>query len=359
MNRTVGIVRDDRYLEHKTGLVHLEHPQRLQTVYRMLDTEFSGPVLNIKAEPAGMDQLELFHTPAHIEKVLKTAEQEFTHLAPDTPVSAKSYLAAWLAVGGCLRALQALLEGRCHAAFALVRPPGHHALPDRATGFCIFNNLAVAARQALKVYGLRRILVVDWDVHHGNGIQDGFYGEKEVLYFSSHYLMNFPHTGDWEETGAGPGLGYNINLPLPKRTTDEEILHCYRTVLTPVFQRYRPELVMVAAGFDAHQADPLGRMSLTEKGFGWLTSLLLKLSEENGRPPMLLSLEGGYNVKALAASVHAVLDVLAGNGSSSELPETITPRGAELAERAVRTHAPYGVWADDTVLRKTQGGLYR
>jgi len=343
----VGIVRDDRYMEHKTGLVHPEHPNRLKAIYRMLDQEFPFGLMRIPAEPATMDQLELVHTPAYIEMVLKTADQTFTHLAPDTPASDKSYLAAWLAVGGCIQALDYLMAGRCRSAFALVRPPGHHALPDRAAGFCIFNNLAITARQALKAYGLKRILIVDWDIHHGNGVQQIFYDEREVFYFSSHYVPTFPQTGGWEEVGRGPGLGYTVNVPLMKNQGDEDVLHCYREILGPIFELYRPELVLVAAGFDAHERDPMSRTSMTERGFGWLTRLVLSLADGIGGVPVLLALEGGYDMAGLVGSTREVLQSLLMPFSPPPLPEPDTGPGAELVEMAQRVHRPYGIWVHD------------
>lgn len=346
MERKLCIIRDDRYLEHKPGLVHPEHPLRLEAVHRMLDRDFPGRVIAVRPEAATMDQLEMVHTPTYIKKVLRTADLDFTHLAPDTPAGPKTYLAAWLAVGGCLKALELLMTGECETAFALVRPPGHHALPDRAAGFCIFNNLAVTARQALNRFGLERILIVDWDVHHGNGIQHIFYGEREVLYFSTHYLSTFPQTGDWKETGAGAGLGYTVNIPLPKDTDDDDILHCYRDVLGPVFRRYEPQLVLVAAGFDAHRDDPLGRLALTAKSFGWLTRLVRGLADAAGRPPVLFALEGGYDLKGLADSVHEVIGALLDLEPQAALPHPDTERGAALVARARLTHGPYGVWVD-------------
>ncbi|MEW5722906.1 MAG: histone deacetylase [Thermodesulfobacteriota bacterium] len=340
----VGIVRDDRYLEHKTGLVHPEHPNRLAALYNMLDQDFPAEFMLIKPEPAAMDQLELVHTPTYIKKVLRTADRRFTYLAPDTPAGPKSYLAAWLAVGGCLKALDLLMRGGARAAFALVRPPGHHALPDRATGFCIFNNLAVTARRALMAYGLRRVLIVDWDIHHGNGIQEVFYEESEVLYFSSHYLGTYPATGEWGETGRGAGTGYTVNLPLPKEMTDGEILHCYREILGPVFRRWRPELVLVAAGFDAHRQDPMSRTSLTERAFGFLTRLIMDLGAGNGGPPILLALEGGYDIKSLTASVREVLCALTGRDDADGHPDLDPGRGPDLVETARRVHAAYGIW---------------
>jgi acetoin utilization deacetylase AcuC-like enzyme len=342
----VGIVRDDRFLLHQTGLVHPERPGRLKTLYRMLDKDFDGKLSRIEAEPATLEHLELVHTPSHIRKILKTAGRDFTNLAPDTSAGPQSYVAAWLAAGACIKALGALLAGRCDACFVLGRPPGHHALPDRAGGFCIFNNLGIAARCAVERYGFRRILIIDWDVHHGNGIQDLFYQDEEVFYFSTHYMGWYPHTGDWEETGVGKGLGYNLNVPIPKDVQDEDVAYLYWKILGPVMRRYRPELILVAAGFDAHNRDPLGRTQLTEKCYRVLTEILLDLREQIGAPPILLSLEGGYDVAALAACVHEVLDVLTREDRRDRVAVALSPKGSELFDRAIRIHGRYHVWTD-------------
>jgi acetoin utilization deacetylase AcuC-like enzyme len=349
MANSVCIIRDDRFLEHKTGLVSLENPNRLKAIHQMLDKDLPGKLVTITPEPVPLDVLELVHTPFYIEKILKTADGEFTHLSPDTPACPKTYLAAFLAAGGCLNALDALMSGQCQAAFALIRPPGHHALSDRASGFCIFNNLGITAVQALKIYGLKRILIVDWDVHHGNALQSLFYGQKDVLYFSSHYVFTFPQTGAWEEAGEGSGLGYTVNVPLLKNLGDMDILHCYRDILGPIVRNYRPQLILVAAGFDGHKDDPLGRTELTETGYGWLTQLVMELASEVGNPPILLALEGGYDLIALANSVREVLRFLLGEGSPTDISKAFTPQGEELVAKARQVHAQYGVWVDESI----------
>jgi acetoin utilization deacetylase AcuC-like enzyme len=340
----IGIVRDVRYLEHKTGLVHPETPNRLRSLYRMLDKDFAGKVINIEPEPATLEQLELVHTPAYVNQILSTAGRDFTTLAPDTTVSAETYMAAWLAVGGCIKALELVLSGECRACFAMVRPPGHHALPDRAGGFCIFDNLGVTAKYAIERRGIKRVLIVDWDIHHGNALQDLFYCDNRVLYMSSHYMGWYPHTGDWEETGSGDGTGYNVNLPVPKELEDNDILHIYRDVLTPIVRRFRPQLILVAAGFDAHQRDPLGRTRLSEKAYYWLTQLVLQLAEASRSAPLLFSLEGGYDLWALAHSVREVLNVLTFEGRRSRIPVVSTRRGREVVDKARQVHAKYGIW---------------
>jgi acetoin utilization deacetylase AcuC-like enzyme len=310
----------------------------------MLDKELSGRLVQIPAELATLEHLELVHTPEYIRQILKTADRDFTSLAPDTPVSAKSYLAAWLAVGGCIRGVDAVMSGRCRACFCLVRPPGHHALSDRAGGFCIFNNLGVAARYAMQTYGLERILIVDWDIHHGNALQELFYDDPRALYFSTHYMGWYPHTGDWDETGIGKGAGYTINIPVFKELEDADMIHLYREILVPVVRRFRPQLILVAAGFDAHHRDPLGRARLTEKCYRWLTQLVLQLSESVKSAPILLSLEGGYDNFAVAASVKEVLSVLTQEERRERFPTVTTRKAAQLVEKAWRVHAQYGIW---------------
>ncbi len=339
-----GIVRDERYLEHMPGHAHPEHPSRLRTIHDMLDKNSPGDFIDIPAELATLEELELVHTPTHVKKVLKTAEQSFTNLAPDTPACARSYLSAWLAVGGCLRAVDALIRKRCEACFCLVRPPGHHALPDRAGGFCFFNNLGIAARYATDRHGLRRILIVDWDVHHGNGLQELFYSDPSVFYFSTHDTRLYPYSGAMEEAGEREGAGHTINISLSRKFENEDFLYIYRETLTPVIHRFRPELILVAAGFDAHKEDPIGRSRITTQCFGHLTRLLLNLLPDAGNPPLLLSLEGGYNPRALTDSVRDVLSALI-------LPETDVPRitapssdAEALVAKIQKIHTPHRVW---------------
>ncbi len=344
MGLNVGIVRDMRFLEHKPGLVHPESPSRLRSLYRMLDKDFVDKVTTIQPEPATLEQLELVHTPAYIKQILNTAGRDFTTLAPDTPVSANTYLAAWLAAGGCIKGLEALMKEEFRVSFCMVRPPGHHALTDRAGGFCIFNNIGIAAKHAINHYGIERILIIDWDIHHGNAIQDLFYNDKRVMYLSTHYMGWFPHTGDWLENGAGEAVGYNVNIPVPKEMEDDDVVHIYRDILTPVVRRYKPQLIMVAAGFDAHQRDPLGRTRLSEKAYYWLTQMILQLSEAVRSAPILFSLEGGYDLWALVNSVRQVLNVLTYEGRREQIPLLKTRRSAEIVGKVKEIHKKYNIW---------------
>lgn len=340
----VAVVRDDRFLAHKTGHTHPENPARLKAVYRMLDREFAKGLIYLTPRLATLEQLELVHTPVYINKVLKTAEHDFTSLATHTPASAQTYLAAWLAAGSCLAGIEALMSGRCAVCLCLVRPPGHHALPDRAAGFCVFNNLAISARYATQQYGAERVLIIDWDVHHGNGIQDIFYKEKTVFYFSTHDMSLYPFTGDFSETGSGEGTGYTLNIPLPRETGEDDLLHIYRTVLNPLLDAYRPQLILVSAGFDAHQQDPIGRLSLSAAVFGRLTELVISLANRENAPPILFSLEGGYEPGALADCVREVLQTLTAECRAAVDAPHPTPLGAQLVAKARQIHAAFSVW---------------
>jgi acetoin utilization deacetylase AcuC-like enzyme len=240
--------------------------------------------------------------------------------------------------------MESVISGECRATFALVRPPGHHALKDRAGGFCIFNNLGIVARRAIERHGFERILIIDWDIHHGNAIQDLFYNDNRVFYLSSHYMGWYPHTGDWQEAGEGPGTGYTVNIIVPKTLRDDDIVHIYSEVLGPVFRSYRPELVMVAAGFDAHERDPLGRTKLTEKAYRWMTQLVLQWCDATKSAPLMLSLEGGYDNRALAASVREVLGVLAHDGRRERVPVVKTDTGRAVLQKVFEIHRKHKVW---------------
>jgi acetoin utilization deacetylase AcuC-like enzyme len=343
MGLKVGIARDERFLEHKTGHLHPEHPKRLTSIYRMIDQEFSGKVIDFKPQPAALEHIERVHTPGHIRQMLKTAELRLTSLAPDTPVSATSYLAAWVAVGACLQGVDYLMAHECDAFFALVRPPGHHALPDRAGGFCLFNNIAIAATYAIEKYGLERILVIDWDIHHGNGIHDFFYEDRRVFYFSTHDLMLYPYSGEIEQTGKGIGEGYTINIPLDRTFTDNDVIYIYQEMLTPLIKGYRPQMVMVAAGFDAHADDPIGRSRLTEKTYAGITRLLVELRKTHEYFPLLFSLEGGYDQRSLTNSVKAVLTELVNDHETQITASSPSQDTINLIAKVQEIHSRYGV----------------
>jgi len=314
-----GIVRHPLYLEHKTEIFHPENPQRLQAIYSMLDSQdFGGKLVGIEPRFATLEELLLVHSPQYVDRVLDTAEKPRIRFDPDTVTSPKTYKAAWLAAGGVMEAIRAVLAEEVRNAFALIRPPGHHALRDRAMGFCIFNNVAIGARYALKFQHLERVLIVDWDLHHGNGIQSIFYDDRHVLYFSAHRQAYFPWTGEAKEVGEGEGEGYTVNVPLELGSSNSEYGNVFRHVLWPVARRFKPELILVAAGFDIHHNDPLRSMSVSEAGFARMTELLMEMAGEICKGRLVLALEGGYNSEALQDSVAMVLWELTGQSKMNK-----------------------------------------
>jgi acetoin utilization deacetylase AcuC-like enzyme len=249
----------------------------------------------------------MVHAPDYIQQIAATADTDFTHLTADTYASAETFEAASLAVGGVLAAIDAVVNGKLDNVFVLARPPGHHAERGRATGFCLFNNTAIGAQYARQVLGLEKVLIVDWDVHHGNGIQHIFEQDPSVLYFSTHQYPHFPGTGHFVEIGRGRGEGFTINVPLGRGWSDGDLVLLYQRLLVPVGLAFQPDLILVAAGFDSHRKDPLGSIKMSETGFAALTRLAMQLAADCCRNRLVLVLEGGYHHKALADSVYAVL----------------------------------------------------
>jgi acetoin utilization deacetylase AcuC-like enzyme len=309
--KRVAIFRDPLCLRHSNGPGHPESPERLEAIDRMLA---SFPQKNwleeLPARDALPEELAWVHTPEYIRSIERTRERPLTVLDPDTSASSESFAAALRAAGGVLQAVDAVLDGHLGGAFALVRPPGHHAEADRAMGFCLFNNAAVAACYALRRHGLKRVLVVDWDVHHGNGTMHAFFDSPDVLYFSIHQYPHYPGTGSAQEIGRGRGAGYTVNVPLPGGQGDADYLAAFRQVLLPVAREYAPELVLVSAGFDVHRDDPLASMRVSTGGFADMTAFLQGLVEECCPGRLAFTLEGGYHLKALADGVAAVLTAL-------------------------------------------------
>jgi acetoin utilization deacetylase AcuC-like enzyme len=275
--------------------------------------------------------LEDVHDPRYIDTVAEVARRGGGYWDLDTYISPGSYEAAILAAGAATAAVDAVVTEGARSAFALVRPPGHHALRMSAMGFCLFNNIAVAAQHAVKRHGLQRVMIVDWDVHHGNGTQDYFYDRSDVLFFSSHRYPFYPGTGALHETGRGKGAGYTVNVPLPAGVGDEGYSMVFREIVAPLAKRYRPELLLVSAGYDAHLADPLGGMAVSVAGFSEMARTVRLLADEIGEcgGRVAAILEGGYNIEALAASVVATIAALAAprgeTGSLIEVEPTRQP----------------------------------
>lgn len=324
-----GIVKDWQYMEHDTGTFHVETPQRIQAIYRMIEERIKFPFLEIKPRSATEEELQLIHTPAYISSIKSTSGKDRVHLDPDTSTSARSYEVALLAAGGVLKAADLIMDRKIQNGFALVRPPGHHAEAARAMGFCLFNNIAVGAAYLQKKHGLKRILIVDWDLHHGNGTQHSFAESSEVLYFSTHQYPHYPGTGHWSEVGNGEGEGFTVNIPLHAGKTDSNYLYVFSRILHPIATEYKPQFILVSAGFDIYEGDPLGGMQISKQGFAALTAELMKMAAESAQKRILFSLEGGYNLQGLQDGVEHVLHQLSGEAS---IPP-VEPRASSSTER--------------------------
>jgi len=307
-----GLVYAEVYLHHLTGSGHPERPQRLVAIIERLKAKGLFAELELIApRPAARQWLTTVHRPQYVERIAKRCGEGAATLdSPDTHLSEQSYRVAVEAVGGVLAAVDAVIEGKVDNAFCAVRPPGHHALAERAMGFCLLNNVAIAARYAQGKHKLSRILIVDWDVHHGNGTQAMFYDDPSVLYFGIHQFPFYPGSGSEEEKGSGKGLNYTINVPLPAGSGDREYKRAFEEILKPAALAFRPDLVLVSAGFDAHENDLLGGMKVTEQGFAELTRIVKQIADRCSKGRLVSVLEGGYELEGLAASVEAHLRVL-------------------------------------------------
>ncbi|MCX9080899.1 MAG: histone deacetylase [Candidatus Methanoperedens sp.] len=322
-NKTrTGIVYHPDYLKHDTGH-HPERKERLLSIMSYLKE--TGMIENlelIKPRPASLEEIMYIHSKEYIEKVKRYSHLEM-QLDPDTILCKDSFDVALLAVGGAITAVDSVLD-KLDSSFALVRPPGHHAMPGKGMGFCIFNNIAIAARHAQK-NGKQRVLIVDWDVHHGNGTQDAFYDDPSVLYFSTHEYPHYPGTGWLDETGTGLGEGYNINVPLPAGTDDSGFVAAFEEILVPAAHEFRPDIVLISAGQDACIEDGLADMKMSVKGFSALASIVRSIANESCGGKLAAVLEGGYDRDLLARCVAEILDVFMGNEAEKKMHE-ISPQ---------------------------------
>jgi len=309
-----GYVYHPIFLEHDLR-GHPENQQRLRTILRVLEEHHMVDRLTpIPAVPISPERLQRCHQPSYIQQVQRLAHQGGGQLDLDTYVSSASYDAALMAAGGLVEATRAVLDGEVDNAFALVRPPGHHALRDRGMGFCLFNNIAIAARYALAERGLDRVLIVDFDVHHGNATQAEFEADPAVMYISTHQYPYYPGTGHWRETGLGEGEGSIVNVPLGGGVGDVGFARIFKEVVGPAAWRFQPELILVSAGYDAHWDDPLASMQLSVAGYAAIARALKELAEELCQGRLVFTLEGGYHLEALAYSILNTFALLLGDG---------------------------------------------
>ncbi|MDZ4686677.1 MAG: histone deacetylase [Planctomycetaceae bacterium] len=304
------LYRDPRFQRHLTGQ-HPESPARLVAIDRRLDERgLAARCQTGTPRPALVDELTRLHSGEYVASVRQFAEAGGGRIESDTAVSPESYEVARLAAGTLLSAVDSVLTGVDTNALCLARPPGHHALPHRAMGFCLFNNVALAAEHALRAHDLERVLIVDWDVHHGNGTQDVFYNRDDITFFSSHRYPFYPGSGAEDETGTGRGLGSTFNLPLAFGTPRREFLMRFERRLLDAAAKCQPQLVLISAGFDAHRLDPIGSLGLETEDYVALTKLLVGVAREHCQGKLVSVLEGGYHVDALADSVAVHLETL-------------------------------------------------
>lgn len=309
-----GLVTSDAYTAHRTGAGHPESPDRVRAIVAKLKAEnLFDRTAAIEPRPATDAELLRCHSADYLRIVREDVAEGLHKLSTgDTPLSEKSLETALLAAGGVLAAVDAVMSGRATNAAALVRPPGHHATPTKGMGFCLFNNVACAARHAQAVHGAKRVLIADWDVHHGNGTQDIFYADGTVLFFDTHQSPLYPGTGSREETGAGPGAGRIINRPFPAGAGRTEIVGAFRDELVPAADAFKPDLVLVSAGFDSRIGDPLGGFRLTDEDFAELTAIMKGIAAKHCDGRLVSTLEGGYSLDGLASAVASHVRALIG-----------------------------------------------
>jgi acetoin utilization deacetylase AcuC-like enzyme len=337
-----AIISSERFRDHTTPPGHPERPQRAEVMHAVAEWWRGSGGTVLQPRPATRDELLRVHDPRYLDLIAGTTGRA-TSLDPDTFTSPESHDVALLAAGATLTAIDRMLtrSPELSRAFALVRPPGHHAERGRAMGFCLYNNVAVAAAHALH-RGAGRVAVVDYDVHHGNGTQWMFYEDPRVLYVSTHQYPFYPGTGAAEDVGRGKGLGFTLNVPLEAGAMDADYLAVFRRVVVPVLDQFKPELILVSAGFDAHERDPLAGMRMTTEGYGALTAELCAVSDRCCQGRLVLVTEGGYDLSALTGCLELTVAIAAGRRPPLPPMETQPGRHAATAIAAVRAaQAPY------------------
>ncbi|HEX9144689.1 MAG TPA: histone deacetylase [Candidatus Binatia bacterium] len=333
-----GVVVDRAYLKHEPGEFHPEGPERIRVLLDLAEQLDEKKFHLLAPRAANRSEIESCHSADYVALVEATSKTNQYALDGDTITCRDSFGVGLLAVGGFLRLLDAIAAVENANGFALVRPPGHHALRNRAMGFCLFNTIAIGARHLKRVHGAKRVLIMDWDVHHGNGTQEAFYHDPSVLFISTHQFPYYPGTGAMEEIGANGGKGYTINIPLPAGCADAEYLRVFEEIVVPATNKFEPEWILVSAGFDPHRRDPLGGMEVTEEGFGAMAQILLQLAERHAGGKIAFLLEGGYDLAALNNSVAVVLNAMQqkvrkdGLAAKSEKIQTLIRRIRQLHE---------------------------
>lgn len=308
MSKKYGIIYHSEYLKHETG-AHPENKKRLIYIMEYLNqSEIKDAITYILPQKATEEEVSLIHPYEYIKKIESACASNQQYLDADTVICSDSYNVALLAVGGVLKAIDEMMSGNIENGFALIRPPGHHAEPDRAMGFCIFNNIAIGTKYAQRKYGIERVLIIDFDVHHGNGTERTFYDDPTVLFFSIHQYPHYPGTGRREDKGIGKGEGYNINLPMNLYSGDKEYEQAFTDYLIEPVDKFKPELIMVSAGFDGHISDPLSQIYLSDEWYKNTAVLIHKLANSYAGGRVVSVLEGGYNLKHLPKLVEKYIE---------------------------------------------------
>ena len=340
----IGLVYDPIYLEHDTSGKDVETGKRLtETMSILEDAHLTDKLLILPPRPALEKELMRVHSKDHIQRMENLSKAGGGWIDDVTVISPASYKVALYAAGGVIRGLEAVIEGEVEKAFALVRPPGHHATSKGAMGFCLFNNVAIAAKHAMIKYGLDRILIVDYDVHHGNGTQDIFYDNPGVLFFSIHQSPPcYPGSGFIEEIGTGAGTGTTVNVPLVPESGDLEYMRVFNEILIPIARRFKPQVILVSAGYDPHWTHKTSQIRVSISGFSWMVNVLKGLADELCDGRIIFALEGGYNITALAYSVKATLEKLMGHTEITDplgpAPERTSPNIDKILQEVKKAH---------------------
>jgi acetoin utilization deacetylase AcuC-like enzyme len=334
-----AILIDREFLKHLPGQGHPERPERLRVLLDLAESLNPAAFQLLPPRPASQSEIELCHAPNYVKLVESTASLSRYALDGDTVTSQESFNVALLATGGFLRLLDSVAARESSNGFAMVRPPGHHALRNQAMGFCLFNTIAIGAQYLKTAHGAKRIAIVDWDVHHGNGTQDAFYNDPSVLFISTHQYPFYPGTGGIAEVGEKAGMGYTLNVPLPSGCGDAEYGRVFRDIVVPAVARFAPEWILISAGFDPHRRDPLAGMNVTEHGFSMMSRAMLQLAETYCGGKIAFLLEGGYDLAALKSSVAGVLETLQRPPVDDKLAAAVGGEKIDPVIRAVlKTH---------------------
>lgn len=339
--KRVGIVKDELFLKHVNGFQHPECPERLESIYNMLkETDIISKLKIMDPVDATDEQILRVHSEPYYETIKRTKGTKTYKFDQDTSSNSYTYEAALRGSGGFISGLNKVLNNELDIVFALLRPPGHHAESDKAMGFCFFNHVAIAAAHLLS-QGVKRVLIFDWDVHHGNGTQHIFYKNPNVLFASIHQFPFYPGTGSLNETGSEDGLGFTVNIPVPPMLNDDDYNYLLDAIMSPVIEQFKPDFILVSAGFDAYYVDPLGGMQITEKGFAQLTRFMINAAEKHSKGRLGLVLEGGYNVQGLAGISRLVFEELLNiNKTGTGIPDA-SPNTEFVIEGILSNYSSY------------------